>query len=237
MKTKKLTILSAFAKDKVIDKKRGVISIKRGGPAFYLLDIFKKEKVSFNLITPSLTEVEILITKDGEIGRVKKKSKIQKIDFSKIKTPFIIISTILNEFKLNGISSFQGKIFLDIQGHVRNGRQFGGKKFFSPPKEITSSVFCLKGTKEELKYIPKIWLNQQKQKILIVTKGKLGCETFISGKKFKIKPEKQIITSGTVGAGDVFFAYTISKILKTNDILKSVAYALKRTSEFLLSKK
>jgi len=233
---RKVTILSTFAKDKIIDRKRKIVTIKKGGPAFYLSNVFKKEKILFNFITSSIAEIEILITKNGEIGKVKEKPKIQKIDFSKIKTDYLVISTILNDFNLSGVSFFKGKIFLDIQGYVRDSRRLGGKKFFSPPEEIISSVFCLKGTKEELKYIPKIWLNQQKQKILIITKGKLGCEVFIFGKKFQLRPKKKIIAPNTVGAGDVFFAYTISKFLKTNEILKSIEYALKRTSEFLLSK-
>jgi hypothetical protein len=235
-KNEVITILSTFAKDKIIDRKRGVISIKKRGPAFYLSNIFKKEKILFNLITPSIAEVEILITKNGEIGKVKKRPKIQKIDFSKIKTPFLVISTILNEFNLNNISSFQGKIFLDIQGYVRDGRKLGGKKFFSPSKEITSSVFCLKGTREELKYIPKIWLNQQKQKILVITKGKLGCEVFIFGENLEIKVKNKITTLNTIGAGDVFFAYIISKFLKTTNFPESIRYAVRKTTEFLFSK-
>lgn len=233
---RKVTILSTFAKDKIIDRKRKIVTIKKGGPAFYLSNVFKKEKIHFNLITPPIAEVEILITKDNEIGKVKKRPKIQKIDFPKIKTDYLVISTILDDFDLNGLSSYKGRIFLDIQGYVRNGRKFGGKRYFTPSREIISSVFCLKGTKKELKYIPKTWLDQQKRKILIITKGSSGCEAFIFGRKLKIKVKKKIPVSNTIGAGDVFFAYTISKFLKTNEILKSIEYALKRTSEFLLSK-
>ncbi|MFQ6049881.1 MAG: PfkB family carbohydrate kinase, partial [Candidatus Paceibacterales bacterium] len=98
-------------------------------------------------------------------------------------------------------------------------------------------VFCLKGTGEELKYIPEIWLNQQKQKILITTKGKLGCEVFIFGKKFKIDVKKKIPVLNTIGAGDVFFAYTISKFLKTTNFVESIRCAIKKTTEFLLLKR
>jgi len=230
---KRITIISTFARDKIIDRKRQTINIQNGGPAFYLSNIFKKEKIPFALVTTSKAETEILISNSGEIGKVKKRPKIQGINFSKIKTSFIIISTILNDFDLNEISSFEGKIFLDIQGYVRDGRKLGGKKFFSPSRKITSSIFCLKGTERELKYIPKTWLEQQKRKILIITKGSLGCELFIFGRKLKIKVKKKFPTLNNIGAGDVFFAYTIGKFLKTNNFLKSIKYAIEKTSKFL----
>jgi len=235
-KNKIVTILATFAKDKIIDTKRGIVTIKKGGPAFYLSSVFKKERIPFRLIFPSIARVEILITENKEIGKVKKQPKVQKINFSKVKTDYLVISTILNDFNLSGISSFKGKVFLDIQGYVRDGKKLGGKKFFSPSKEVISSIFCLKGTEEELKYIPSIWLNQQKRKILIITKGEKGCEGFIFGKRFNISVKKKIFSSDTIGAGDVFFAYTICKFLKTADFLKSIRYAVKKTIGFLISK-
>jgi len=232
-KQKEITIFSTFAKDKIIDRKTGVINIKRGGPAFYLSNVFNKEKVPFTIISTSRAEIEILITSSGEVGKVKKKPKIQKINFSRIKTPFIVISTILNDFIFDNVASYKGKIFLDIQGYVRDGRRLGGKKIFSPSREITSSIFCLKGTKKELRYIPKTWFEQQKRKILIITKGELGCEVFVLGRKFKMKVKKKISTLNNIGAGDVFFAYTIGKFLKTNKFLESIKYAIEKTSKFL----
>jgi len=226
---KKITILSTFTRDKIIDKAGKTISTQKGGPAFYISNVLKKENIPFELITAPLMNIEILKTKGNEIGRVKTELKTQKTDFSKIKTPILVISTILNEFDLNGISSFKGKVFLDIQGYVRDGNNFGGKKQFTASKEIISSIFCLKGTEEEIKYISPGFINQT----MIITKGNLGCEVFISGKKTELKTERIINTPESIGAGDTFFAYLISQFSKNNDFLKSVKYAMDQTSKFL----
>ena len=68
---------------------------------------------------------------------------------------------------------------------------------------------------------------------MVITKGSLGCEIFINGKRYKIKPRKHLNVLNTIGAGDTFFAYLVSRYLKTKDFLKSVEYAVDRTSEFL----
>jgi len=235
-KNKKITIFSTFTQDKIIDKKGGLISSQKGGPAFHISNVLKEENILFELITAPVMDIEILKTKDNEIGRVKTELKIQKIDFSKIKTPILVISTILNEFNLNGVSSFKGKVFLDVQGYVRDGSNFGGKKQFSPSKEIVSSIFCLKGTEEEIKYISSDFIEQQKQKIIIITKGSSGCEVFISGERFKLKTKKTVNAFETIGAGDTFFAYLISQFSRNNDFLKSVKYAMDQTSKFLTIK-
>lgn len=236
MEIQKLTILSTFAQDKIINKESNLIYRQKGGPAFYFINIFKKESVSFNPILGSKVKVEILVAKGSEFGRVREIPKTKKINFEKIKTPFLLISTIYKEFNLSGISKFQGKIFLDIQGYVRDIKKFGKKQQWRPKNEIISSIFCLKGTEEEIKYIPYNFLKEQKQKILIITKGKSGCDVLAFGKKYEIKIKKPINTEDALGAGDTFFAFVVSKFLKTNNILKSVRYAVDKTSEFLTQK-
>lgn len=178
--------------------------------------------------------VEILIKDGEEFGRIKQKNKSKEINFSTISTPFIFISTILNDFNLKGIGSFKGKIFLDIQGYVRNGNDFGKKKRWKPAKEISSSIFCLKGNEREINYLPSSFIRKQKQKILLVTRGKKGCEIWVNGIKKVIKPSKLIRNiKNAIGAGDSFFTYFIAKFLKTNNSVISAKYAIVKTSEFL----
>ncbi len=233
---KSITILSTFAQDKIINKDAGTERIVRGGPAFYISKVFEEEKLPFNLITASNAEVEILIKEDSEKGRLVKKPVIKKVDFIKIKTPFLLISTILDDFDLENISAFKGKVFLDIQGYVRDGERFGGKKLYNLQTKVQSSIFCLKGTEEELNYIPRNWLTSQKKKILIITKGKSGCILFTSGEEFELNVSRKIVSHNTIGAGDTFFAYIISHFINTNNIKESIGYAIEKTSDFLLSK-
>jgi hypothetical protein len=64
-KNKKVTILSTFAEDILIDETGRIIRKQKGGPAFYLMKAFKEKGVGVNLITAPSMEVEILI-KGGE---------------------------------------------------------------------------------------------------------------------------------------------------------------------------
>jgi hypothetical protein len=235
-KDKKITVLSTFAEDILIDETGRIIRKQKGGPAFYLTKAFKERGINVNLVTAPSMKVEILIKGGEEYGRIKKKSKPQEIDFSSIKTPYLLISTILDEFNLKGISAFGGKVFLDVQGYVRNGRDFEKKRHWMVLEEVASSIFCLKGTKKEMNYLPNSFVEAQKKKILLITKGKSGCAIFAFGKKKLIKPSKVIEAPDTIGAGDYFFANFIINFLKTQDPFISAKFAVKNTTKFLLHK-
>ena len=233
---KKITILSTFTEDKIIDESNKSTETQKGGPAFYIANVFKKEKVIFNVIKTPTIKIEIKLEKDGEVGRVRVRPRVKKIDFSKIKSKFLVISTILKEFNLSGISKYKGKVFLDIQGYVRDGQNLGGKKLFCQNNEVTDSIFCLKGTKEEIGYLQKDFIKTQKKKILIMTKGDKGCEVFILGEKYTIKPRKALKTKNTIGAGDTFLGHFIVYLYKYGDPIKGLRFATEKTSKFLEKK-
>ncbi len=229
----KITILSTFASDKIINQQSLRFVEQEGGPAFYFKKVFAQEKINFSLLTGQKLNVEILVTSKGEFGKISKKPLIRKVQFKKIKTPFLLISSVFNEFNLEQLPAFQGLVFLDIQGYVRNNGSFGQKKIWQPDKAVFANVFCLKSTQGELKYLPSKYIKEQKQKILLVTKGSLGCDVFAFGQKFTIKAAKIIKLDNALGAGDTFFAYFISQYIKTNNIIVSVKYATKMVSIFL----
>jgi len=231
-----VTIISTFPRDELLDEDGQLIREQKGGPAFYLTKAFREEGVDFDLITAPLMKVEILIKGGEEFGRIKKRPKPQNIDFSKIKTPHFLISTILDEFNLNGINTFKGKVFLDVQGYVRNGQDFGKKKHWKLPKEVASSIFCLKGTKREMRYLPKSFLKSQKKKILLITNRKSGCDVYAFEKKKSIRPSKTIEAPETIGAGDYFFADFLIHFLRTKDPFMSAKVAVNNTTKFLLQK-
>ena len=227
----KITILSTFANDKLVNASGALLGRQKGGPAFYLKRAFEKENVS--LKTGPKMEVQILMTKNREFGKVPKIPKQKVIRFSQIKTSFLLISSVLNELDLAKHPNYRGKVFFDIQGYVRNGNDFGKKKLWKPNEKIFANIFCLKGTKEEVQNIPRQYVEAQKQKVLLITKGKLGCEIFAFGKRYNIKPSKVVASKNTIGAGDTFFAYFVSRFAKTAKILDSAKYAVKKTSLFL----
>jgi hypothetical protein len=228
-----ITIFSTFTKDKILSESEALIKEQEGGPAFYIKQAFEDEKINFVLKTSPKMNVQILITKNGEFGKVSKILKPKTIHFSQIKTPFLIISSVLNEFNLLELSNYQGRVFLDIQGYVRDGNSFGKKKLWKPKEGTFNNIFCLKGTREEWQNIPAQYFEIQKQKILIITDGKEGCEVFAFGKRYLVRPPKILALKNTIGAGDTFFAYFVSCLIKTESPLYSAKYATKKTSTFL----
>lgn len=232
-KKNKITIFSTFANDQLVSENGSVIGKQNGGPAFYLNRALKSEGAFFVMKTGPKMKVQILITRKGEFGRVSKRPAQKEIQFSQIKTPILLISSVLDEFDLINLSTFKGRIFLDVQGYVRDGNDFGKKKFWKPSGEAFANIFCLKGTEEELQNMPKPYIEAQKQKILLITKGKLGCEVFAFGKRYRIKPSKVVANKNTIGAGDTFFAYFVSRFTKTAKVIDSVKYAMIKTVAFL----
>jgi hypothetical protein len=77
-KDKKVTILSTFAEDILIDETGRIIRKQKGRSAFYLMKAFKEKRVGVNLITAPSMEVEILIKGGEEHGRIKKEPKPQE---------------------------------------------------------------------------------------------------------------------------------------------------------------
>lgn len=233
---KQITLISTFAEDKLLNEKGEILSTQKGGPALWITSVFKKEGLNFDIITGPEMTVELLIRNNDEFGKIQKNKSKRKVYFSKIKTPYLLISSLLDEFNLNNISDYSGKVFLDAQGFVRNGKDFGKKKFWDVSEKTMNSIFCLKTTEEEVKYLSKDFINQQKSKVLMITKGKKGCEVFIKNKKYTIKPQQIIAPPNTIGAGDTFFSSFVANFIRTDDILSSVNYGMLKTSEFLKTK-
>lgn len=229
-----ITLLSSFAKDVVLRDGK-VVSNQIGGPAFFISNVFASEGVSFAIQSPKQpVVVEISVTKDGEVGKISERPEQMSVQFSGMKTPALVISTLLDEFRLNKISEYAGRVFLDVQGYVRDGNVFGKKKFWEPTEEIIDAIFCLKGTEEELRFVSKRLLD--KVSILLRTKGKRGCEIVMNGKQYSFFPPEIVVSDDTIGAGDTFFASFISAFLKTEDVSQSSKYAMEKTAEFLKNK-
>lgn len=231
----RITIISTFAKDKLFFEKECLHKEQDGGPAFYISRVFEDEKIPFDLKLAPEIEVDILINKKGEFGKILSKPEAMKIDYSKIESPYLFISTILDEVDLSGINNFKGKVFIDIQGYVRNGKDFGKKKFWNPKREIADSFFCVKGTKEEIKYIPIDFRNGQKKKMLVITDGSNGSTIYYEGIKYESKPKIKLKTTNTIGAGDTFFSYLIYKLTQGINIRENIDYATERAVRFLLN--
>ena len=91
----------------------------------------------------------------------------------------------------------------------------------------------MKGTSEEMTYVPESQLKKQKGKMLVVTKGKEGVEAYYKGKNYEFRPRHVIRSKYAIGAGDTFFAHFIAYLCKDNDFVEGLRYATEKTSIFL----
>jgi len=231
-----ITILSTFAGDILMDERGTMKSVQRGGPAFYLTQEATKSGVLFALRSGPDISVEISVTPQGEQGRVSIRPAKVPVSFAQIKTPYLVISTILDEYDLTDLPSYKGEVYVDIQGYVRDGDYFGRKKRWNIPFAIQEKIWCLKGTELEVSFLPLEVLMRQKQKMLLVTYGKEGCEVFVQGASSFFKPTKVIQSAQAIGAGDTFFFAFIFKWIQTKDVEQSGVYANEQAGAFLASR-
>ncbi len=233
---KKILLLASFTKDILIDENDEVLREQSGGPGLFLSEVFRREKINFEIKAPPIFNVKIVITPSNEFGMVPVIPKKTKLDFTQLTEDCLVVSTVVREFDFDKLDKFTGKVFLDIQGYVRDETDFGKKKIWEPSLSVQKAIFCLKGTDEELKYISSEFIEAQKKKILICTKGRQGAEIFYFGKKTIVKPKKVVKTENTIGAGDNFFGYFISRFLEMQDVVRSANYASDKVIEFLRQK-
>lgn len=217
-------VISSFAKDYLILENK--IEIRDGGPALFITKVLSENKIPFRSRSGKTAIVEIDLRNNQEKGRIKRVDPIRIRNYGRL--DFVIISTLLNEYRLKAIGKF---CCLDIQGYVRVKNTFWKKKLFDS-KEL-EKFDVVKATEEELKYIPQSRV--EKIKLLLITKGENGFDVVEHG-KIKSFSIQKIYPTDTVGAGDTFFTAFCLKYNQTRDIIKSSKFAKETVVRFLKQK-
>lgn len=232
--TNGISVLSTYANDILMKENGEVIAKQPGGPILFLESVFKKNKIPYNLFFGDTLSVDILMTKDGEFGRIpiKPKSKSFPADISN----WVIVSTLLQEWDLQNVKNFNGKVFVDLQGYVRQGDNFGQKRVWKESQDFAESIFCMKGTREEVSYLPSNVLESQKKRMLIITDGDKGVELFFKGNNVYIPLPEKVQAKNTLGAGDTFFGYFVSSLYKGAEAVEALKLAQQQTTNFLKAK-
>lgn len=229
-----ITLLSSYAHDIVINSITKARTIKPGGPALFVEEVFKKEDILYNPIVKKDIQVEVTVYKNGEKSRI--------LPISSTEAPVemfadtVLISTLLREWDLSKLSGYKGKAFLDVQGYVRDGSNLGGKKHWDSINDIIDSVYALKGTKEEIHYLSKTVVAKQKNKIMIVTNGSNPVDLYVKNTKYTLPVVKVVNLQNTIGAGDTFYAYFVVDVVKGVDPIEATKHAIKKTNNFLQRK-
>ena len=228
-----ISVVSTYATDRLIDvTTMRILREQKGGPAPYIVQALQSLGFKPKVYTAEEMLVEILVDNNDEFGKihpVKTKTKLPNLE-----TPVAIVSTLLDEWDLSRASEYRGKLFVDIQGYVRDGSAFGKKKAWEDIKNLAPSVFCLKGNNVEIDMLPKeVASGQSINRMLVVTKDSEGVEIHHKGQRFDYAPKQIVHPPHTIGAGDTWFANFVAKFIETEDINQSAEFTLDKTSEFL----
>jgi hypothetical protein len=229
---KKIIIFSTYSEDTIISATGKNVKKVQGGPLYYLCQALGNLRLDYVDYNSGKAKIEIQMTANDEVGRVVDLPVNIQIP-NNIFSDFTIVSTILDEWRLDNISSNLGKIFIDIQGYVRQTGETGKKSMWNDIDLFSKYIFCLKGTEEEMSYIPRKVLEDQKNRLLIITRGKKGVVWFCQGKKYFSPIEREIKSHDTIGLGDTFFGYFVGYLYKGYLIELAMINAIKQTEEFL----
>ena len=224
-----VTVVSTRSIDVLIDPQKGIIQSQDGGPAFFISRAFKEEKMPYSLVTGRVIHVEILLTPQGERGKIPNLIQAPR-KLPPITTEAMLLSTIVDEWPCMW-PQFHGRQFIDVQGYVRDPKSFGGKKRFAWG---TARPYCIKATAEEIRFVPTALVaSQKKERLLIITRGAEGVSVYHAGRHFSVKPKRIIKREHMIGAGDTFFAHFVAHLLRSKDLQQSAVRATAHTVSFL----
>jgi hypothetical protein len=233
MTNKTIAIVSSYTTDRLLNGDTGeIIKDQRGGPALYAAAALERLGITPHVYTHSEILVKMRVYEDEEFGSAEYPHTPKP--FPNVTEDAAIFSTILKEWSLDGAHDYKGRIFMDVQGYVRDGSDFGKKIMWEAADQYMDAVFCMRGNAFEMQYIPQKVLDDQKAKrMLITTYDKKGAIIFYKGKETKIVPKTIVSPPNSIGAGDTFLSSFLAKFLKTEDVELSGTFAADRTSEFL----
>ncbi|HUC89319.1 MAG TPA: PfkB family carbohydrate kinase [Patescibacteria group bacterium] len=231
-----ISLISTMTEDVLLDESGRIMQTSQAGPAFFLKNAFSSESVPFESFEHSKFKVEILVTPEGEFGRTPTLAKPSVIKQGQLKE-WTVISSVAEEWQLPDGISLPKYLFVDLQGFVRNGSNFGGKKAWSVSNFIAEQLFCIKGTAEEVRYLPCEVFERQKQKLLIITYGKDGVDVFYKGQLCHFRGKTVTGIRDTVGAGDTFLGHFVAKMYKGASPIEAGENAVQDVVTFLEGKR
>jgi membrane complex biogenesis BtpA family protein len=225
-------LVSSFSFDHIDNQ--GQKTISPGGPAYFISNVFKAKKLSYNLATSNITKVNEKIINGESVGS---DVEVPKLILPKnLNYKNIVISTQLQEFNLGKLVDAKANIYLDLQGYVSD-EKFGEMKNLKLKKEIWEKLSYVKCNQKELKYLPENFVEYIKNnKVFIITKGSNGVEYYFKGKKYFIQSEPVVKIKDTLGAGDTFFANFVYYNICFKNIRMAITKAMKNTEIFLQNK-
>lgn len=232
---KLLSVVSTFVVDIFVDNEERVQKVCAGGPAHFFRRMFQNDP-AVELITGQPLAVKIkVVPGQGEYGQALDWNVYQRVP--RISAPNLLVSTLLEEWDLYPLVDYPGRIFLDVQGLVRDSAGFGQKKLWTPPAALWPKLFCVKATEQELRFLPEEFVEDQKQnRCLVVTYGSRGSQISWGGRCADFPPKVVVRSLDTVGAGDTYFAVLVSEFIKIEGWYPAGVIATQAATQFLMEK-
>ncbi len=231
-----ISVLATQTEDIVVEESGNVLASQPGGSGLFIKRALDDARVSFRDFSKDKLTVKIMLSQNQELGKVMDKPTAIKADSVPL-TDWVVVSTVLDEWDILTLRKFPKKLIVDIQGYVRDGLEFGKKKNWHSIDKIYKSIFCLKGTQEEIAYLPKAIIADQKaNRMLVVTNGPKPVEIFYKGKKHTVSVQPLKNLKDTIGAGDTFLGYFTAALYQDRSLEEAANYAVDQTRLFLLDK-
>lgn len=234
MSSGKISVVSSFSDDIIIDEKGVLIGVEPGGPALFISNVLESENVDFDIHTGDKVIVEIKVMHGNEFGKLDTQPNTRSVEDLSL-NQWTLISTISNEWDIKKIKQLD-RLFIDAQGFVREGKHFGKKKKWPEINEIADKIYGLKGTAEEIASLPADFVKAQKNKLLVITHGPKGAEVYDKGKVYKVEAEHIDNLKDTIGAGDTFFTFFVIGLYNGFNSIEAAENAAKQTNNFLRRK-
>lgn len=235
--SKGIAVISTFAKDCVTFLDEGRTEIKRGGPAFWIERVLKRNNFPYSLVLGDhdcLVEVEI---QNGQPlpGKIKNLATIT------LTHPLIagatIISPLLDEFDLIQVEKIHSTIAVDVAGYTRAGKWGQGiQDVPTPPPHIREKIEILKANDREYACLGDDWTDEQKKhRILLLTHGKDGLDLWDKGIQTHFEaPDAQ--PKNVLGSGDTFITAFVISYLTHKSAKKACEEATQEVKELFLEK-
>lgn len=228
-----IALISTLTSDVICDSEGKEIRTAEGGPALFIGRALAAEGVEFKLHQGPKLRVEIVVRPEGEVGKIAPFKSALEIG-ADLLAPWTIVSTVLQEWRFAEGVALPQQLCVDIQGFVRDGDRFGGKRQWDIAPVLVDQIFCMKGTAEEFNYLPADIIERQKHRILLITNGAKGVDAFINGSHHSFPVKSPVLgLANTIGAGDTLLGYFAAGMYRGLPVEQAIEAAMSKTAVFL----
>lgn len=231
-----ITVVSTYSVDKLLNQSHQVVAEVEGGPALFIGQALRTHGVPYHIVCGDKIEVEILITPDGEYGKVPVLPEIRPIN-EKLLAKWAIVSTVLNEWQFMNLEAVPDRLFIDVQGFVRNPVDFGSKQRWDGIENLSFRPFGLKASDNEIHYLPPEFVEDQKKRLLLVTRGAEGADVYYEGRCTFVEADRVENLDNTIGAGDTFLGFVVAAMYTGKTAVEAAMCATEQTAVFLRENK